>query len=94
MGGMVDGDSEVQKNLNFGNSLFTPDGQFKDDDDLEEKNNQIDDLKSKIELLESEKQNYNQQLEFLQQENDSLNQKNKKWISKVDEEIEKSRLKV
>jgi hypothetical protein len=48
------------RNLNFGNSLFTPDGQFKDDDDLEEKNNQIDDLKSKIELLESEKQNYNQ----------------------------------
>ena len=47
------------RNLNFGNSLFTPDGQFKDDDDLEEKNNQIDDLKSKIELLESEKQNYN-----------------------------------
>ena len=43
------------RNLNFGNSLFTPDGQFKDDDDLEEKNNQIDDLKSKIELLESEK---------------------------------------
>ena len=45
---------------NFGNSLFTPDGQFKDDDDLEEKNNLIDDLKSKIELLESEKKNFNQ----------------------------------
>lgn len=44
---------------NFGNSLFTPDGQFKDDDDLEEKNNLIDDLKSKIELLESEKDNQN-----------------------------------
>ena len=48
------------RNLNFGNSLFTPDGQFKDDDDLEEKNNLIDDLKSKIELLESENKNYNQ----------------------------------
>ena len=48
------------RNLNFGNSLFTPDGQFKDDEDLEEKNNLIDDLKSKIELLESENKNYNQ----------------------------------
>ena len=51
---------------NFGNSLFTPDGQFKDEDDLDEKNGVIDELKTKNELLESERDNLKQQMDFLQ----------------------------
>ena len=62
------------KNLtNFGNSLFTPDGQFKDDEEMDEKNEIIDQLKSQIELMESERTNLKQQIETLQEDNESLN---------------------
>ena len=79
---------------NFGTSLFTPDGNFKDEEEDSEKAEQIDQLKAKIELMESERSNLKQQVETLQEDNESLNQKNKKWIAKVDEEIEKNSLKI
>lgn len=84
------------KNLttNFGNSLFTPDGQFKDEEEMDEKNEIIEQLKSQIELMESERTNLKQQIDTLQEDNESLNQKNKKWIAKVDEEIEKNSVKI
>jgi len=61
---------------------------------MEEKNDLIDQLKAKVELMESERANLKQQVDSLQEDNESLNQKNKKWIAKVDEEIEKNSVKV
>lgn len=70
---------------------FTPDN-FSGDNVLamEEKDDQIEALKSQIELLESREAAQNIRVDDLTEENENLDKLVKKWISKFDQEIEKN----
>lgn len=64
------------------------------DRQLEQKEEIIEQLKDKIELLENERDNkWKRQVEELEEENTELTTKNKKWISKYEAEIEKNKAK-
>ena len=61
---------------------------------LEQKEDLIEQLKAQIELLESERDNkWKRQIEELEEDKTDLAAKNKKWISKYEEEIEKNKAK-
>ena len=61
---------------------------------LEQKEDLIEQLKGQIELLESERDNkWKRQIEELEEDKADLAAKNKKWISKYEEEIEKNKAK-
>jgi len=61
---------------------------------LEQKEDLIEQLKAQIELLESERDNkWKKQAEELEEDKLELIAKNKKWINKYEEEIEKNKAK-
>ena len=61
---------------------------------LEQKDDVIEQLKAQIELLESERDNkWKRQVEELEEDKSELAVKNKKWIAKYEEEIEKNKAK-
>lgn len=61
---------------------------------LDQKEDEISQLKAQIELLEAERDNkWMRQVEELEEEKDELAAKNKKWITKYEEEIEKNKSK-
>ena len=61
---------------------------------LEQKDDMIEQLKAQVELLESERDNkWKKQVEELEEDKTELAAKNKKWISKYEEEIEKNKAK-
>lgn len=61
---------------------------------LEQKDDVIEQLKAQIELLESERDNkWKRQVEELEEDKVELAAKNKKWIAKYEEEIEKNKAK-
>ena len=59
---------------------------------LEQKDDVIEQLKAQVELLESERDNkWRRQVEELEEDRLELAAKNKKWIAKYEEEIERSK---
>lgn len=61
---------------------------------MEEKDDEIEQLKSTIELLENERDNkWKRQVQELEDDKVELVTKNKKWISRYEEEIEKNKTK-
>ena len=67
---------------------------FQQNVQLEQKEDLIEQLKAQIELLESERDNkWKRQIEELEEDKTELAAKNKKWISKYEEEIEKNKAK-
>jgi ABC-type Fe3+-hydroxamate transport system substrate-binding protein len=61
---------------------------------IEQKDDVIEQLKAQVELLESERDNkWKKQAEELEEDKLELAQKNKKWIAKYEEEIEKNKSK-
>ena len=61
---------------------------------LEQKDDVIEQLKAQIELLESERDNkWKKQVEELEEDKLELAAKNKKWIAKYEEEIERNKTK-
>ena len=61
---------------------------------LEQKDDVIEQLKAQVELLESERDNkWKRQVEELEEDKVELAAKNKKWIAKYEEEIEKNKAK-
>ena len=61
---------------------------------LEQKDDAIEQLKAQIELLESERDNkWKRQVEELEEDKAELAAKNKKWIAKYEDEIEKNKAK-
>lgn len=61
---------------------------------LEQKDDVIEQLKAQVELLESERDNkWKKQVEELEEDKVELAAKNKKWIAKYEEEIEKNKAK-
>lgn len=57
---------------------------------LEEKEEQIEQLKQQIELLESTERDLQTKVNELTEDNESLDKQVKKWIAKFDQEIEKN----
>ena len=61
---------------------------------LEQKDDIIEQHKAQIELLENERDNkWKRQVEELEEEKQELEAKNKKWIAKYEDEIEKNKAK-
>lgn len=61
---------------------------------LEQKEDIIEQLKAQIELLESERDNkWKRQVEDLEEDKLQLVAKSKKWIAKYEDEIEKNKVK-
>lgn len=57
---------------------------------IDEKNEELSLLSNNYEILKIESVNKDQTIEQLQEKNQSLEEKNKKWMTRIDTEIEKN----
>ena len=57
---------------------------------LDDKDEELSNYKTKVDLLQLELQNKDNIIDSLKEENELLQEKNKKWIDKLDKEIEKN----
>ena len=57
---------------------------------MEIKEEEFQSAKTKLEVYEAEISAKDNTLEMLKEENEQLQEKNKKWINKLDQEIEKN----